>query len=146
MNSENSERKELSVFLTENRQYWAVLEIFSMNHGFVLPGRPNVVLDAILSSHKHPQKFWRIYAYEARDFAIRPPNPATIEGGPPMKFSIDDPRLADPKLQLIPGGDGEVNHPPKRYQLLELDQSWVIAVRFEIEPLAQTKKAEANKP
>jgi hypothetical protein len=77
----------------------------------------------------------RIYAFETADYAFRPMNPNTILGGPEIKYSTTDPRLAEECLQFVPGGDGMTYNPRKKYQLLELDQSWIIAVRFEIEDL-----------
>ena len=62
-------------------------------------------------------------AFGKADFAVRPPNPATIEGGPEIRFSTDDPRLSDPGLQYVTGGDGDEYDPPRQNQLLELDQS-----------------------
>ena len=84
----------------------------------------------------HPMHGWfRIYAIQAADYAIRPTSPTTMMGGPVINFSTDDPRLADPGLQYIPGHDGDLYDPPRCFQLLELDQTWIIAVRFEIETL-----------
>jgi hypothetical protein len=96
------------------------------------------VFDLSLANPDTRQCFWRIFAIGTADYAIRPSNPALIMGGPYIRLSTDDPRLSDPGLQYIPGGDGETCKPLRRYQLLELDQSWIVAERFENEPLAQT--------
>ena len=130
MSGASSQRKELSNFLAESAggpRVWRILHISASP-------RMGSIFDISMFKFDHPQNFWRIYACNTADFAIRPPNPRTMEGGPEIKFSTDDPRLADPALQYVPGGDGEVYDPPRRYQLLELDQSWIIAERFEIEP------------
>lgn len=96
------------------------------------------VLDVLLVNYDYRQRFWRIFATGTADFALRPSNPLIIMGGPEIHLSTDDPRLSDPALQYIPGGDGEIYDPPRNYQLLALDQSWIIAERFEIEPLSQS--------
>lgn len=151
MNAPNFQRKELSFFLKENPGRWEVGLIRSfqrileschcstltlemtlvdsdkLREGFRDPHRP-----------KLPQMEWRIFALDPADFVIRPANPASAGERALIKFSIDDPRLADPRLQLT-GRNGEVFAPPRRYQLLELDQSWIFAVRFEIEPLQEGK-------
>ena len=88
-------------------------------------------------SSERKRGFFRIYAIHEQDYAIRPEDPNILAGGPPIKFSTDDPRLSDPGLQYISGGDGEVYNPPRRFQLLELNQTWIIAERFEIEALSQ---------
>ena len=123
------ERQEAGEFLRQPGE-WRILNLQAseqLGHSF----------DVTMFNWESPQKFWRLYAFGTADFAIRPPNPATIEGGPAIRFSTDDPRLTNPALQNVPGGDGAVYHPPRRYQLLELDQSWIIAERFEFEALPQ---------
>ncbi|MFO1514019.1 MAG: hypothetical protein U1F83_14050 [Verrucomicrobiota bacterium] len=137
MSGTKPQRQELSKFLAETSDWpeiyanlWRVLHIHAI---------PQIgsVFDVLMFKSGVRPGLWRIYAFNIADFAIRPPNPATIEGGPAIKFSTDDPRLNDRLLQCIPGGDGEVYDPPRRFQLLELDQTWVIAERFEIEPLPE---------
>jgi hypothetical protein len=131
MNAANSKRIELSRYLAENAAKFLIhLEIISVQH--------NEVFDIHVSSHdqnSHINLVLRIFARDIIDYAIRPKDPAIIMGGPRLKFSTDDPRLNDPRLQLIPGGDGYVFDPPRRFQLLELDQTYIIAGRFEVEEL-----------
>ena len=69
----------------------------------------------------------------AVEYSIRPKNRNTIEGGPHIEYYEDHKLLQDPGLQMIPGGDGEVFNPPLKLALLMLDQSYVIAEKFEIE-------------
>lgn len=76
---------------------------------------------------------WKLICHYAQDFAIRPPHPATIIGGPFVKLLTQDPRLDDVRLKYVPGGDGMRHRPRKKFKLLVLDQTWVIAERFEIE-------------
>ena len=125
-------REELSGFIGRSKYQppisgWRILGIFRFDPS-------PFCLDVRLSDYPNGGYF-RIHAIGAADYAVRPMDPAIMGGGPVIKFSTDDPRLADPGLQYIPGGDGEVYNPPRRYQLLELDQTWIIAVRFEIETL-----------
>jgi hypothetical protein len=150
VNAENSEREELSQFLSKDGMIeglsrffkkdgmsrWNVLSVFGFSRPVQMSGK--MEFQIAMEKHPQPQIFWKISAYGTADFAVRPKNPGIIEGGMPLRFSTDDPRLADPELQYVPGGDGEVYNPPRHYQLLELDQSWIIAERFEIEPLPQT--------
>jgi len=39
------------------------------------------IFDVSMFNWESSQKFWRIYAFGAADYSIRPPNPATIGGG-----------------------------------------------------------------
>jgi hypothetical protein len=133
MNTSNK-RKEISQFLAENAAaYLAHLEIISVQR--------NSIFDIHIARHDlkgdlHMNLLLRIFAHDVIDYAIRPKDPGILMGGPQLKFSTDDPRLNDPRLQYIPHlDDGERFNPPRRYQLLELDQTWIIAVRFEVEEL-----------
>ena len=67
------------------------------------------------------------------EYSIRPTNPNTIEGGPLVEFYEQHELLNAPRLQLIPGGDGEIFNPPLKLGVLIFDQSYVIAEKFEIE-------------
>jgi hypothetical protein len=49
--------------------------------------------------------------------------------------------LDNNKLQLVPGGDGEVFAPPFKLKLLILDQSYVIAEKFEVDESFPPPKA-----
>ena len=75
----------------------------------------------------------RVKCTNAMDYSIRPTNPATIMGGPLIEFHEQHSLLNDPRLQCIPGGDGEVFNPPFKFSLLIIDQSHVIAEKFEYE-------------
>ena len=122
-------RKELGKFLHETGS-WSILSIRAVPD----MGR---VFDLRLGHADLRQVFWRLHAIGTADFAIRPRNRMAMMGGPYIRLTTDDPRLSDPGLQCVPGGDGEIYQPPRRFQLLELEQSWIIAERFEIEPLPQ---------
>lgn len=92
-------------------------------------------LDVLLSYSPIGTAAARIHFQNVGDYAIRPQNPAIIEGGPPMRLINEDPSLLDPRLQYVPGGDGETYDPPRVYQRLELGQTWIIAERFFVEVL-----------
>jgi hypothetical protein len=65
-----------------------------------------------------------------KDFAIRPPHPAIIEGGPFIEFFEDHPLLQNIG-QTVPNTDGmKYFHPPVKFTMLKIDQSHVIAQRF----------------
>lgn len=137
MRAANCQRKEISCFLAESAPgFLVVLKIDSAE----LDGNINITIRAshITTSGIFELMSLRFSAHNAIDYAIRPKNPAIIEGGKLLKFSTDNPRLNDPMLQYIPGGDGKLFNPPRRYQLLELDQSWIIAQRFEVQELHRT--------
>ena len=78
-----------------------------------------------------PGLFAEIICTNAVDYSIRPKHPLRIEGGPRMRF-YEQHELIDTSLQAVPGGDGEVFNPPIKFCVLFLDQSHVIAERFEI--------------
>lgn len=73
-----------------------------------------------------------IICSNAVDYSIRPTSPSLIEGGPFMEFYEQHPLLDADHLQMVPGGDGEVFKPPLKLKLLILDQSHIIAERFEL--------------
>ncbi len=76
--------------------------------------------------------FLEIICAHAVDYSIRPMRPTIMEGGPAIEFHEEHPKL-NASLQYIPGGDGEEFNPPRKFTMLELDQSYVIAERFLIE-------------
>jgi hypothetical protein len=133
MKEAGGQRKDLPKFLDETghaHKAWRILCIASS---------PKIgsVFDVLLLRFDQPQKFWRIHAHNTADFLIRPPQSGALLGGPEIKFSTDDPRLFAKRLQYVPGDEGGEYDPPRKYQLLEMDGSWIIAERFEIEPLPQ---------
>lgn len=77
---------------------------------------------------------FEIICTNAVDYVIRPRNPNCIEGRPMVELHKHHPLLDRPGLQDVPGGDGEMFVPRLKLQLLILEQSHVIAERFEIQP------------
>lgn len=89
-----------------------------------------VIIDEI-DGEMFPNSFAEIICTNAVDYSIRPADPNCIRGGPAMKFH-EDHALISTSLQAIPGGDGKIFKPPIQFCVLFLDQSYVIAERFEI--------------
>jgi hypothetical protein len=119
-----NQRQELGEFLQQGGD-WRILKIMAS---------PQIghIFDVAIFKQQSQQLFWRIFAIGPADFLIRPPDRATLEGGPAIHLSPHGP------LQQIYDGDGEEVGLPRRFQTLKLDQSWIVAERFEIEALSQT--------
>jgi hypothetical protein len=56
-----------------------------------------------------------------------------MEGGPPIQYHEEHPLLNQQALQYEPGCDGKLFDPPRKFSLLILDQTHIIAEKFEIE-------------
>jgi hypothetical protein len=133
MNETPSKRRELGGFLRDGGTFlrgWRILHISAVPE-------LGCIFDVFMFLYPVIGT-WRIYAFHTADYAIRPPNPASMVGGPLITLSADDPRVFDARLQEI-NDDGKVYDPPRRFQVLDLDQSWIIAERFEIEQLQQSR-------
>ena len=71
-----------------------------------------------------------IHCVNAVDYSIRPPNPATLMGGPLIEFHEQHPLLAEVS-QTVPNSDGmETYDPPVKFGVLVMDQSYFIAGQF----------------
>ncbi len=79
-------------------------------------------------------ELFEIICANAVDYVIRPRNPNCIEGGPRIELHDHHPWLEDPRLQSVPGGDGEDFDPPLKLKLLVLEQCHVFAEKFQIQP------------
>jgi hypothetical protein len=93
-------------------------------------------LSLTLHDHESDSIFADVFCINAVDYSLRPRNPNCILGGPPPEF-YEEHEMLDTSLQLVPGGDGEEFEPPLKFCLLVLDQSYVIAERFEIRTSSQ---------
>ena len=113
------------------------------NEGFMRL-RLAVVIVADRGINPPEVKFCEIVCSNAVDYSIRPKNPAIIEGGPLVEFYEKHHLLENGKLEMVPGGDGEVFDPPLKLRLLILDQSHVIAEKFEIEKCVATGALKNN--
>jgi hypothetical protein len=68
----------------------------------------------------------------AVDYSIRPANPALLMGGPLIEYH-EKHELLDNVSQSVPNtDDGQVFNPPIKFVLLNIDQSYVIAQRFDL--------------
>jgi len=98
---------------------------------------PDLHFHAATKSHSRSGEIMQasiIFCHFARDYCIRPPNPSIIMGAPFIEYHDQHKLLDDPSLQYIPGNDdGERYDPPSQLKLLIMDQTFVIAQRFEIQ-------------
>jgi hypothetical protein len=66
------------------------------------------------------------------DYSLRPANPATLLGGPLIKYD-ENHELLKSVGQCVPNTDGEeVWDPSVKFAVLTIDQSYIIAQRFEV--------------
>jgi hypothetical protein len=117
---------DLGAMLKENPRLYHVLRVTTASTSYLGLG-----LRAHVSfGFGHLSQFVLIDCVNAVDFSIRPPNGATLMGGPPMEFYEQHPRLENIS-QTVPNTDGmEVFTPPVKFTLLVMDQSHIIAQRF----------------
>jgi hypothetical protein len=92
-------------------------------------------LDVMLGS---TDPVWRRFSHmkinciNALDYAIRPKPPEILEGGKCVEYYEEHPRLLTVS-QCVPHSDGmKYFNPPIRFKLLVLENTWVIAERFEL--------------
>ena len=83
-------------------------------------------------THHQISQFVEIGCFKAIDYSIRPPNPAILMGGPLMEFHEEHPSL-QAVSRSVPNTDGlETFDPSVKFGLLVIDQSYVIAQRFDL--------------
>jgi hypothetical protein len=81
-------------------------------------------------------QFINIDCINVVDYSLRPANPATLEGGPCIEYHETHERL-EKVSRSVPNTDGmETWNPAIRFALLRIDQSYVIAQRFEMSILS----------
>lgn len=116
----------LGAMLKENLRLYLVLRVTTASTSYLGLG-----LRAHVSfSFGHLSQFVLIDCVNAVDFSIRPPNGATLMGGPPMEFYEEHPKLENIS-QMVPNTDGmEVFTPSVKFTLLVMDKSYVIAQHF----------------
>jgi hypothetical protein len=92
-------------------------------------------LMVVLSSHDPAWRHVRsakINCIHAVDYAVRPKPPEIIEGGKFVEYYEEHPRLKTVS-QCVPHSDGmKYFKPPVKFKLLVLENTWVIAARFEL--------------
>jgi hypothetical protein len=121
--------QDLGTIIRADPRRLRILEIFRVGMGYL-----KLHLTLHIGDYKGEFRFLEILCTNAVDYVIKPPNPAIIHGGPLIEYYEEHPRLNGPGMQCIPGGDGEQFNPPLKFKLLVLDQSQVIAEKFEILP------------
>lgn len=94
----------------------------------------HVRVEVVSKETLQPLQFVEIICTNAVDYVIRPRDPNCLEGGPLIELHEQHPWLDHPGLQGVPGGDGEMFDPPLKFRLLILEQTHVIAEKFEIQP------------
>ena len=116
----------LGAMLKENARLYHVLQVTTASTSYLGLG-----LRAQVSfGFGHLSQFVLIDCVKAVDFSIRPPNGATLMGGPPMEFYEQHPKLENIS-QTVPNTDGmEVFTRPVKFTLLVMDKSYVIAQHF----------------
>lgn len=122
--------QDLGVLIKADSHRLQIFEIQRAQIGY-LTLRLIVLTSSIARRHSFPQ-ISEIICSNAVDYSIRPTDPNLIEGGPLMEFHEQHPLLDAGHLQMVPGGDGEVFNPPLKLKLLILDQSHIIAEKFEL--------------
>jgi hypothetical protein len=122
-------RSNFATLLKEDR-HWHVLNINSASMGYLNLRLHLVIFHAMKMPYP---KSVILHCINAVEYSIKPKDPATMEGGPPIQYHEQHLLLDQPGLQCEPGGDGEVFNPPLKLSLLILDQSHIIAEKFEIE-------------
>ena len=98
----------------------------------------HVRVEVVSKETLQPLQFVEIICTNAVDYVIRPRDPNCLEGGPLIELHEQHPWLERAGLQDVPGGDGEMFDPPLKFKLLILEQTHVIAEKFEIQPWKPT--------
>lgn len=91
------------------------------------------------STNRGTPQMFEIVCYNALDYSIRPRNPHTLEGGPCVELHEQHELLDVKHLRQFMSAEAEEDSasPPPHMKLLVLDQSYVIAQRFEIEAVIE---------
>ena len=120
---------DLGNLLKTNPYSFRVHKLFSAN----MPGFLKLeLMVGIVVQHSHERLFTKINCINAVDYALRPKPPNCLEGGDFVRYFEQHERL-ETIGQDIPHSDGlESFNPPIKFTLLELEDTYVIAERFEM--------------
>jgi len=122
-------RYDLGGLLKDNPLHYHILELRIANMGYL---RLQLQASVLFCVESCIRQFLAIDCFKAVDYSIRPTNPAILEGGPCIKY-YEKHELLDTVSQTVPKTDGmEVFNPPVKFILLNIDQSYIIAERFEM--------------
>jgi hypothetical protein len=127
-NTGTSVSYDLGAMLKDNPDFYRILQLHTANLSWL-----GLVLHATVSLRTFPLRHSiAVSCVEAVDFAIRPPNPALLMGGPLLEF-YEEHEMLQKVSQTVPNTDGlKMWDPPIRFGLLKIDQTYVIAQRFEL--------------
>jgi hypothetical protein len=122
-------RYDLGRLLKENPQLYRITHLLGADTEYLsLAFRARVAF----CSGGHLDQVIAIDCVNSVDYSIRPPHPALLEGGPCIQY-YEQHELLDTVSQTVPNTDGlETFNPPVKFTLLIIDQSYVIAQRFEM--------------
>jgi len=85
----------------------------------------------VLSSLDHVGITLLLDCINVVDYSLRPANPGTLEGGPFIEYE-ENHQLLNSVSRCVPNTDGEeIWDPSVKFALLIIDQSYIIAQRFE---------------
>jgi hypothetical protein len=73
-----------------------------------------------------------IKCFKAVDYSIRPKPPEMIEGGKFVEYFEKHPRLLTVSQSVPHSDDMEQFNPPIQFKMLALEDTWVIAERFQL--------------
>ena len=126
-------RYDFGALLKENPRAYRISEVCAARTGYLW-----LTLQArvVFFTERVFFQFVAIDCINAVDYSIRPPNPGTLEGGPCIKYFEEHERLQSVS-RAVPNTDGmEVFKPSVKFSLLNVDQSYIIAQRFEMSILS----------
>jgi hypothetical protein len=123
-------RYDFGALLKENPHVYRIAELcIAYTSWLHLQLRARVVFCAARS---HFFQLVAIDCINAVDYSIRPANPALLEGGPCIKY-YEKHELLQNVSRAVPNTDGmQMWDPSKKFTLLNIDQSYIIAQRFEM--------------
>jgi hypothetical protein len=126
-------RYDFGALLKENPHVYHITQLGVANMGYLqleLRARVTFYTERVF------YQFVAIDCVNAVDYSIRPANPGLLEGGPPIKYYEEHERLQNVS-RAVPNTDGmEMFKPEIKFTLLVIDQSCIIAQRFEMSILS----------
>jgi len=137
--SDSTMSQDFGTFIQTNPHSLRLLNIRRADIGF-LSLRLSIITAFSGPDCPHSFRVFDINCLNAVEYSIRPKDPNTIEGGPLIEFHEHHRLLETADGECVPGGDGLIRfNPPLKLKLLILDQSFVIAERFEFEEILPNK-------
>jgi hypothetical protein len=122
-------RYDLGMLLKESPHLYRISALRTASMGYL---RLELQARIVFCTEGHFNQFVAIDCVNAVDYSIRPANPATLVGGPWIRY-YEQHDLLDAVSKTVPNTDGmEVFNPPVKFALLKIDRSCIIAQRFEM--------------